>query len=160
MKMVKTIKLMILIAAMLSLAACSSVVEVLDIEKEASLTLVADPQINPDESGVSAPVIVRLYELKSDKAFEKANFVDLFENDTEVLGDSLINVQRLKHLMPNEQRKDKLELSQDTLFIGLFAEFSKYDDAKYKIVIPVSKHQMLTASAKVYLSENRMMFVK
>ena len=143
---------------MFVLSACSTVNTkvggVLDLDTDFRLSFVADETINPDDSRVPSPVIVRMYELKSTKSFEKANFIDLYERDAEVLGNSLIAQQTLKAIKPGEENKANFVLSKDTQYIGLYVEFLQFDNSKYKVVIPIAQTNVISSSAKVQLSEN------
>ncbi len=82
------------------IAACSSVNHkvgsVLNLDTDLKLELTADGDINPDEKNKPSPVFIRLYELKTTAAFNKADFIDLYESDEEVLADALIAKQELK----------------------------------------------------------------
>jgi type VI secretion system protein VasD len=142
-----------------SLAACTAlntkVGGMLGMDTDLKLTFEADADINPDDSKRPAPLFVRLYELKSDKQFSNANFIDLYERDKEVLGADMIAKQRLKRIAPGETRKDEYVLDTQTRFVGLFAEFSQYKDASFKIIIPVASTNVIASSAVVSVSGNR-----
>ncbi len=157
-------KLVALAAVILTLASCTSVNTkvggLLDLDTDLQLSFVVDKSLNPDDSKVSSPVIVRMYELKSTKAFENANFIDLYERDSEVLGKTMITEQALKPIQPNEGRTAKFVLSKGTKYIGLYAEFLQYEDAKYKVIIPVAETNVVSSTAKVQLTENKMIVLK
>lgn len=79
------------VAAMVcaSLAACAS----LPARKETADLIVkikVSEGANPDEHQRPAPVMVRLYELKSAGAFENADFFTLQSDSRKVLGDDAI----------------------------------------------------------------------
>ena len=153
-------KLIALAAVVLTLASCTSVNTkvggLLDLDTDLQLSFVVDKSLNPDDSKVPSPVIVRMYELKSTKAFENANFIDLYERDSEVLGKTMITEQALKPIQPNEGRTAKFVLSKGTKYIGLYAEFLQYEDAKFKVIIPVAETNVVSSTAKVQLTENKM----
>ena len=157
-------KLAALAAVVLTLASCTSVNTkvggLLDLDTDLQLSFVVDKSLNPDDSKVSSPVIVRMYELKSTKAFENANFIDLYERDSEVLGKTMITEQSLKPIQPSEGRTAKFVLSKGTKYIGLYAEFLQYEDAKYKVIIPVAQTNVVSSTAKVQLTENKMIVLK
>ena len=157
-------KLVALTAVILTLASCTSVNTkvggLLDLDTDLQLSFVVDKSLNPDDSKVPSPVIVRMYELKSTKAFENANFIDLYERDSEVLGKTMITEQALKPIQPNEGRTAKFVLSKGTKYIGLYAEFLQYEDAKYKVIIPVAETNVVSSTAKVQLTENKMIVLK
>ncbi len=157
-------KLLTLVALALTLASCSSVNSkvggLLDLDTDLKLRFVVDESVNPDDSKISSPLIVRMYELKSVKAFENANFIDLYERDTEILGKTMITEQSLKPIQPSEDRTAQFVLSKGTKYIGLYAEFLQYENAKYKVIIPVAETNVVSSTAKVQLSENKMIILK
>jgi len=157
-------KLLTLVALALTLASCSSVNSkvggLLDLDTDLKLRFVVDESVNPDDSKISSPLIVRMYELKSVKAFENANFIDLYERDAEVLGKTMITEQSLKPIQPSEDRTAQFVLSKGTKYIGLYAEFLQYENAKYKVIIPVAETNVVSSTAKVQLTENKMIILK
>lgn len=159
MKMEYIVRLCVAGILVVSLTACTAlntkVGGMLGMDTDLKLTFEADADINPDDSKRPAPLFVRLYELKSDKQFSNANFIDLYERDKEVLGADMIAKQRLKRIAPGETRKDEYVLDTQTRFVGLFAEFSQYEDASFKIIIPVASTNVIASSAVVSVSGNR-----
>lgn len=157
-------KIIAIAAVAFSLASCTSVNSkvggFLDLDTDLKLSFVVDKSINPDDSKVSSPLIIRMYELKSTKAFENANFIDLYERDVDVLGKTMITQQSLKPIQPNEDRTARFVLSKGTKYIGLYAEFLQYEDAKYKVIIPVAETNVVSSTAKVQLTENKMIILK
>ena len=164
MKKIIISKILGIAAIAFALASCTSVNSkmgsLLDLDTDLKLSFVVDKSVNPDDSKVSSPLIVRMYELKSTKAFENANFIDLYERDADVLGKTMITQQSLKPIQPNEDRTAKFVLSKGTKFIGLYAEFLQYENAKYKVIIPVAETNVVSSTAKVQLFENKMIILK
>jgi type VI secretion system protein VasD len=160
----KASKLFALVAVLLTLASCTSVNTkvggLLDLDTDLKLSFIVEKNVNPDDNKVSSPVIVRMYELKSTKAFENANFIDLYERDSEILGKTMITEQALKPIQPSEDSTAKFVLSKGTKYIGLYAEFLQYEDAKYKVIIPVAETNVVTSTAKVQLIDNKMVLLK
>ena len=160
----KASKLFALGAVLLTLASCTSVNTkvggLLDLDTDLKLSFIVEKNVNPDDNKVSSPVIVRMYELKSTKAFENANFIDLYERDSEILGKTMITEQALKPIQPSEDSTAKFVLSKGTKYIGLYAEFLQYEDAKYKVIIPVAETNVVTSTAKVQLVDNKMVLLK
>ncbi|PKG38773.1 type VI secretion system lipoprotein TssJ [Psychromonas sp. Urea-02u-13] len=152
------------VIAMLLLTSCSAmntkVGGVLDLDTDFQLSFIVEDNINPDDSKVPSPVIVRMYELKSTKLFEKANFIDLYERDAEVLGKSMIAQQALKAIKPGEERTENFVLSKDTQYIGLYVEFLQFENAKYKVTIPIAQTNIISSSAKVQLLDNTISILK
>lgn len=164
MNKLRFVKAMYVTVMVLLVSACSAVNtkvgSALNLDTDFTLTFVAEDNINPDDSNEPSPVIVRMYELKSTKIFEKSNFIDLYERDAEILGKSMIAQQSLKALKPSEERTANFVLSKDTRYIGLYVEFLQYDNAKYKVTLPVAQANIVTSSAKVQLSENTISILK
>jgi len=157
----KTILLSLLI--MLG-ASCASINEgmvgVFDLDTDLDMTITANADVNPDDKKNPSPLILRLYELKSTKMFKRTNFIDMFERDKEVLGDSLVDKHRLHHIEPGEVREIKLVLNKETKYVGLFAEFLAYKNAKYKLVFPITQANVVGSVAKIQISGNRLIFVE
>ena len=49
-----------------------------DARTAAPMTITVSPEANPDRTGRPSPVVVRIYQLKTDAAFTAASFVDLY----------------------------------------------------------------------------------
>jgi len=145
------------IAALL-LASCTTVNqkvgEALNLDTDLKLQLFAAANINPDENDQASPVFVRLYELNSLKAFDKANFIDLYERDQEALGDTFIAKQELKRIVPGTKRIERFVLSEETRYVALFAEFYRYKDSKPKVAFAVTSSNVVRNSIKINLSAN------
>lgn len=143
------IRLSILVSfiSALFLAGCSSsskstVGGVLKLETDANFKFVVDKDINPDENKRPSPVFVRFYELKSSTAFNKAEFIDMYEHDSDLLKADLVAKQVLKPFTPGEQRTEHLKLHEETREIGLYVEFSQYRGATYRVVVPVTSNNV------------------
>jgi len=126
----------------------------LNLDTDLVITFIAGDSINPDDNGTPSPLYLRMYELKTDKQFKTADFIELYEHDKEVLGDSMLGKQRLKRLVPGEKREKNYVLNPDTHFVGLFAEFQKYKNSTYKVIIPVEPTNVVASSSTVRISGN------
>ena len=71
------------LAAVLVLTACGSSTP---DPTTVSMTISASASINPNSSSEPSPVVLRIYQLKSDSAFKAAEFSEMFYNDRKVLG--------------------------------------------------------------------------
>ena len=60
--------------------------------------------VNPDARKRPSPVVLRVYELKSNALFESADFVSLFEKDQAVLGAELVSREEVI-LQPNDVKE-------------------------------------------------------
>lgn len=162
--MSQLLKIFTLTSLLFGLAACSTantkVGGVLGLDTDFKLTFITEQDVNPDDNNVPSPVIIRLYELKSTKQFKKANFIDLYEQDSEVLGKSMITKQVLKAQKPGEQSESNFVLNKETQFVGLYVEFLQFEDAKYKVTIPIEQTNVVSSEAKVKLTSNRVIIIE
>lgn len=142
----------------LSVSGCaklnSGLAGTLDLDTDFMLELKADATINPDHNNEPSPLFVRMYELKSENAFKQANFLELYENDKDVLKAELVARHDLKSLTPGQSVSGKYVLAKETAFIGLYAEFSQYKDSGYKLIIPVVQKNVVTSHAVAAISGN------
>lgn len=128
--------------------------EALNLDTDLKLNITALHDVNPDEDSQSSPVFVRLYELSSLKSFDNANFIDIYERDAEILGDTMIAKQELKRIVPGTERIERFVLSKETRYVALFAEFYRYKDSTYKAVFPVTNSNVVRNLVKIKVSEN------
>ena len=163
------IKLSLTILVVLSVAACEStfkeyvvhpVGKLFDWDTEVVLNFIVEPDINPDDSNGNqpSPLVIRIYELADKEKFEHSQFRDIFFNDKKTLGDDFIKVHTLKAFLPGKSREDGFILKKGTAYVGLFAEFVQYKDAKFSLVIPVDEY--LTTRPDVRLSYHSISIVK
>jgi len=87
-----------------------------------TMTLVASADTNPDARGRPSPIVVRVYQLRTDAAFKGADFFALYDDDQKVLGQELISRDEYV-LTPSERKTLDVTLSRDTRFIGALAAF-------------------------------------
>ncbi len=160
----RTINIGLVFVLLTLLAACSSmnskVGGMLNLDTDLKLEFIVDSNINPDDNANPSPLFVRMYELKSRQKFDKADFIDLFERDKAVLGDSLIARHKLRRFAPGESREETLLLDANTRYIGLYAEFLQYKNSKFSVVIPVEPHNVIRNSAVVRIVENTIRVTK
>lgn len=124
------------------------------LDTDLSLIFKVDADINPDDKKTPSPLFIRLYELKSTKMFEKANFLDIFEKDKEVLGADMLVKHRLKRLKPGEDGEFTIVLDKGTQYVGVFAEFLQYKNSTYKVIKPVVINNVFATSATIRVSGN------
>lgn len=130
----------------------------LELDTDISIEFIVDADSNPDELDIGSPLFVRMYELKSAKMMNKADFIDLYENDKQTIGADMVgDVHRLKRLKPGENRTEQFVLDQKTQFIALYAEFLNFQDSKYKLVIPVVINNVFQNKAIIRISGNTML---
>lgn len=98
--------------------------------------IVAAKDLNPDMRGIAAPLFLRIYALRAETAFANADFFQLHENDTAVLGGDL--VKRSEHVLrPGETQPLSRELEDEVRFLGFVAAYQEIDRATWRALLPV-----------------------
>ena len=117
----------------------------------AELSFVIDANVNPDASGRPSPILVRIYELKSLAAFNRADFFALYERDREQLGPDLVNRDELP-LMPGAKPQAITTLRSDTRYLGVIAAFRDIERARWRASTPIFVNQ--TTRMEIKLDRN------
>jgi len=161
--LLKISKIMIMGLVLLVATACTAlntkVGGMLDLDTDLKISFLVDADVNPDDNKIPSPLVIRMYELKTPNLFKKANFIDLYEKDEEVLGADMVSKEKLKYMQPGETRETSFVLKEETKYVGLFAEFLQYKDAKYKLIIPVAQTNVFSSSAAIRLSNNKLILL-
>lgn len=104
--------------------------------------------LNPDSRGRASPVVVRLFELKSDAAFNQADFFSLWDRDSQTLGADQLAREELQ-LRPGEHKRFERTLQPDTRHIAVIAAFRDLERARWRGAIAVVPHQKQPITIKV-----------
>lgn len=117
------------------------------------MTLAAAADTNPDATGRPSPVVVRVYQLRTDAAFAGADFFALFDDDQKVLGPELISRDEFV-LAPAEQRTMEVTVSDETRYVGAIAAFRDIRNAQWRVLVPASRKGLAVAveRARIILS--------
>ncbi|WP_428809554.1 type VI secretion system lipoprotein TssJ [Vibrio lamellibrachiae] len=110
-----------------------------------SFAIRADDTINPSNSSKGNPVVVRLYQLNEKQAFLQAQFIELYNQDEQVLSASLISKQVLPIVMPTSTSTIDIDINKNTLFLAVLVEFADYQQSEPKVVsvLPADEEQYL-----------------
>lgn len=155
---VRILAVFALLAPLLSCTKVNSgVVGMFNLDTDLKLILLAGKDINPDEKHSPSPLFIRLYELSSDQAFNRADFLELYEKDDALLGKDLIAKRELNRLVPGETQEDGFVLDANTRYVGLFAEFYEYKNSKYKLVFPVTPKNVVKNTVRIEVTGNQML---
>ncbi|MCL2340781.1 MAG: type VI secretion system lipoprotein TssJ [Proteobacteria bacterium] len=127
--MTRTAILCCLLAAFCCLPGCAS-------KPRIELAVASQPNVNPDVTGRPSPLIVKVYELRRDVAFNQADFQTLFTKPMQALSADLVAADELT-LVPGEARRIKYKPDQETRFVGVVAGFRNMDRARWRVVKPV-----------------------
>ncbi len=133
---------------------------VLNLDTDLKLTFEIASDINPDDYSRPSPVFVRFYQLKSATAFDKADFIDIYERDTEIFGGDIISKQVLKPLSPGVGRTENFVLDPGAKMIAIYAEFSQYPGSTYKVIFPVTENNVIKNKATIKISGRTISQVK
>ena len=101
----------------------------------------ASPELNPDIQNRPSPIVLRIYTLKTGDIFKNADFFAIYEQDAEILGDSMTSREELE-IPPGENRVfEKRELPKESRYIGVIAAYRDLDNAVWRGIIntPVDK---------------------
>ena len=115
---------------------------------KATLVIATRPDTNPDESGRASPVVVRVYQLKSDAAFTGAGFFNLFDDERKVLGPDLIARDEYE-LVPGERRTVELAPPADMRFLGAVAAFHDVRNSNWRTLLPMPKNGLGNARVEI-----------
>ncbi|MBS0543086.1 MAG: type VI secretion system lipoprotein TssJ [Proteobacteria bacterium] len=104
--------------------------------------------LNPDSRGRASPVVVRLFELKSDAAFNRADFFSLWDRETQTLGADQLAREELQ-LRPGEHKSFERTLQPDTRHVAVIAAFRDLERARWRCAITVVPHQKQPITIKL-----------
>lgn len=130
-------KILLLLGALL-VAGCTTPLQV---------TLSAGKHLNPDVANRSLPVQVVIYQLRDDQAFRQATFTELWQNDKEVLRESLLSRRELS-IAPGSKTHITLNHNKEATYIGAIAIFRHPQNGHwrgYKRIgrgVPLTKKQI------------------
>jgi len=86
------------------------------------LTITAAANINPDGQGNPSPVVVRLFQLRTDAQFAGTQYFPLYDAERQTLGADLISRDEFT-LMPGQSRLVEWTVTPDARFLGVLAAY-------------------------------------
>lgn len=98
----------------------------------------ATANLNPSVSNRPSPLLVRVYELKSPTAFNRADFWALYQSDSATLAADMVAREETM-LQPGEARAFKRTLDRDTRFIGVVAAYRELERSTWRAVVAVER---------------------
>lgn len=93
-------------------------------------------QVNPGAGVQTAPVVVRVYALSASSPFDSSDFFSLYENDRQVLGETLLYREE-RQLNPGESWPLEMRLPANAHFLGVIAAFQQIDRAQWRALVPL-----------------------
>jgi type VI secretion system protein VasD len=155
-------KVTLMTILLIGLSACQSmngaVGGYFGLDTDLQIDFQVDADINPDELGKASPLFIRMYELQAKKMMKKADFIEIYERDKEVLGADLVTSHKLKHFKPGKSRVEHFVLSPKTRYVALYGEFLEFKDSKFKLIIPVVANNVFRNSVIIRVSGNELIF--
>jgi type VI secretion system protein VasD len=124
-------------AIALLLAACASGDSKPHEPLRLDLTVNAASGVNPDGQGRAAPIVVRVYELKTVNAFNAADFFSLHEKDKTLLADDLVKRDEFQ-LRPGEQKTIRRTADTAATTLGVLAEYRDLPHAVWRATYPLT----------------------
>jgi type VI secretion system protein VasD len=103
-------------------------------------SIVAAAALNPSVSNRPSPLVLRIYELRSDAAFQQAEFMALYQTDRSVLATDLVNRDEIT-LQPGDILPYSRPLGPDTRYIGVVAAYRNLERARWRVVVPVQPNR-------------------
>ncbi|MBT9238956.1 type VI secretion system lipoprotein TssJ [Pseudomonas sp. MG-2] len=115
--------------------------------------------INTDDaemSGLSVPVLVRVYQLKDNKALENATYDDLLSQGERVLRDDLLD-ERVVVIKPGEAAQLSTPLQGDARYVAVVALFRSPDVIENTWRVVLQRDDLEPDQARVLeLGDNRL----
>ena len=127
-------KRLILLSLCLLISACSSS-DPAPVVTQYSLTVKADATVNQYNNDQANPVVVRLYQLTDQQLFKQLPFIDLYNNDLQLLAANLVSKQVLPIVLPSSEQKLTLDINKNTQYIAALVEFADYQNGTTKTVL-------------------------
>jgi type VI secretion system protein VasD len=100
------------------------------------ITIAARPDVNPDIRGRASPLSLRLFELKSEAAFQTADFFALYDRDQATLGGDMLARDDLI-IRPGETQTITRKANADTRLLGVIAAFRDLEHSVWRTSVAV-----------------------
>ncbi|AOK55656.1 type VI secretion system lipoprotein TssJ [Burkholderia stagnalis] len=97
------------------------------------LVVSAADDVNPNDRKQASPIVVRIYELKSDLAFNDADFFTLQRKDKDLLVDDLVTRDQFV-LRPGEARRIRRVAGDEAKTLGVIAEYRDLPKSVWRAV--------------------------
>lgn len=110
------------------------------------ITIQTSNYVNPDRVGRPSPIVIRLYQLKVDTAFNNANFFALYDSDKDILGDDLVKVEEMEIAPGKTITLPRKKFAMETKMLGVLAAYRNLDNAKWRATVrtPINRKSKIT----------------
>ena len=104
--------------------------------------IVVSADVNPDSGGRPSPIVVRLYQLKEEGAFNSAGYFALADKEQATLGPSLESREEYE-LQPGQTKELVLKIPPEARYLGAVAAYRDLNNAKWKALSPAPETGLL-----------------
>jgi type VI secretion system VasD/TssJ family lipoprotein len=100
-------------------------------EPELKVTVRGSDRLNPDEAGRSLAVVVRIYQLKSLKTLDDADFDGVWQHDRDTLGEDLMSVDEIT-IDPSDKKVVPVKRNPEARYLVAVGLFRKPDGIAWR----------------------------
>lgn len=102
-----------------------------------SISMHVERDVNPDPDGQPKPIVLHIYQLKSDAAFVNSNYFALVDDEKRTLAGDLVSREE-KELAPGDTRTLEVPLDAETRFVAVLGEYRDLDGSVWQAITPVA----------------------
>lgn len=102
-------------------------------------TYFANAQVNPNIMNKPAPLVVTMYQLKTDSIIKNTDFISLYTDPKAALESSIISREQIE-IKPNQQIETTQDLDPDTRYLAIIAAYRDIDNAQWRKLIKVKNN--------------------
>jgi type VI secretion system protein VasD len=115
---------------------------------ELRIEVIAARDANRDPAGRALPIVVRVYQLKVEGAFARADFFSLYDKESATLGGDLVAREEVT-LVPGQRRLIVQPLNPMTTHLGVVGSFRDVDRATWRALEAITPGQDNTIQVDV-----------
>lgn len=131
------------IAIMILLSGCTLIkkpsVDPNGLEQTLKISITTANDLNKNPNGSSSPVVLIIYQMKSNLTFNTTDFFSLYKNSKATLGEDLISGQPFV-LLPNKTQDVPVKINNTTQYLGVIAAFQDINNAQWRQSIQLNKN--------------------
>ena len=109
--------------------------------------IIVSADVNPDSAGRPSPIVVRLYQLKEEGAFNSASYFALADKEQATLGPSLDSREEYE-LKPGETKELVLKIPPEASYLGAVSAYRVLNNSKWKALSPAPETGLLDLMRK------------
>ncbi|HEX3846091.1 MAG TPA: type VI secretion system lipoprotein TssJ [Steroidobacteraceae bacterium] len=130
----------------LALVACKSAPPPPPKPVVTELEVGASSDINPDPEGRASPLVLRVFQLRTDAEFAGANYFPLYDKEKDILAAALISRDEF-NVAPGGHVMQELPVAPDARYIGVLAAY-RDAAAQWRALAPLPPKPAGTAAAR------------